>query len=141
MPLIVALIIGLGALWDGFTTLFGIDEVLMIFSADPVNPIKAAFAVIVSLVVFGFMIATHWIWTFTSEDLITLLLKIAWFLCFAIDLYTSVRGNSYYVFDNKVDTGAEQFALIIVTFLITTSTILMSRLLLAKDSRGNNYLF
>ncbi len=140
MP-IIALIIGIGALWDGFTTLFGIDEVLTIFSATPVNPFKAVFAVIVSLVVFGFMIATHWIWTFTADDLITLLLKIAWFLCFTIDLYTSVRGNSYYVFDNNVNTSAEYFGLVIVTFLITTSTILMSRLLLAKDSRGNKYLF
>lgn len=140
MP-VIALIIGLAALWDGFTTLFGIDEILGIFSADPVNPVKATFAVVVSLVVFGFMIATHWIWTFTADDLITLLLKLAWFLCFMIDLYTSVRGNIYYVFDGNVNTATEHFALIIVTFLITTSTILMSRLLLAKDSRGNKYLF
>ncbi|MDX2264269.1 MAG: hypothetical protein NW215_04800 [Hyphomicrobiales bacterium] len=139
--IIIALIIGLGALWDGFTTLFGIDEILGVFSAREVNPIKATFAVVVSLVVFGFMMATHWIWTFTADDLITLLLKVAWFLCFGIDLYTSVRGNSYYVFDNNVDTSAEVLGLILVTFLITTSTILMSRLLLAKDARGNKYLF
>jgi hypothetical protein len=52
-----------------------------------------------------------------------------------------VRGNSYYVFENKIDSGPEMLGLILVTFLITASTILMSRLLFAKDSRGNKYLF
>jgi hypothetical protein len=138
---IVAIIVGLGALWDGFTTLFGIDEVLQIFYGDKVNPLKVIFACVVSLVVFGFMIATHLIWTFTQDDFVTLMLKGAWGLCFTIDIYTSWRGNSYYVFDGKVDTGAERLALLIVTFLITASTILMSRLLLAKDGRGKNYLW
>lgn len=138
---IVFLIVGLGALWDGFTILFGIDELLHIFSSDPINPLKAAFAIVTSLVIFGFVVATHLIWTFTSDDIPTLLLKAAWFLCLAIDIYTSMRGNSYYVFEDKVDSVTEVIALFIVTFLITMSTILLSKLLLAKDARGKSYLF
>ncbi len=137
----VLVVIGLGALWDGFTILFGIDELLHIFEADPINPLKAAFAIVTSMVIFGFVVATHLIWSFTTEDIPTLLLKTAWFLCLAIDIYTSVRGNSYYVFDDKVDTISENIALFIVTFLITMATILLSKLLLAKDSRGKSYLF
>lgn len=138
---IVVLIIGLGALWDGFTTFFGIVQLFDIFAAAKVNPFQVIFAVVVSLVVFGFIIATHVIWSFTDDDLVTLLLRIAWFICLGLDIYTSLLGNRHYVFNDRVDTGAHVIGLFVVTFLITAASILLSRLLLSKDSRGKGYLF
>jgi hypothetical protein len=138
---LVAIIVGLGALWGGFTTFRGVADVFELVTVSRINPFQFSFALVVTLVVSGFVIATHIIWSFKSDDLITLILKLAWVGCFVIDIYTSLVGTRYYVFDNQVDTPAKALSLLVVTFLISTSTILLSRILLAKDIRGRPFLY
>lgn len=138
---LVALIVGLGALWDGFTTFRGVADLFDLTESTSINPYQASFTFIVTMTIFGFVIATHLIWSFKSDDIITLLLKIAWFLCFAVDLYTSLLGTRHYVFNDVVDTPAKSLGLLLVTFLISASSVLLSRILLAKDIRGKPYLF
>ncbi len=138
---LVALIVALGALWDGFTTFRGVAEIFELATVAKINPFQFVFAIVVTLLVFGFVIATHLVWSFKSDDLVTLLLKLAWFVCLTVDLITSYIGTKYYVFDNSVDTSAKWLALLVVTFLITASSILLSRILLAKDIRGRPFLY
>jgi tryptophan-rich sensory protein len=137
----VALIVSLGAFWDGFTTFRGVADLFDLVTVSKVNPFQFSFALVVTMVVFGFVIATHLIWSFTSDDLVTLVLKIAWVLCFVVDFYTSLVGTRYYVFNDDIDTPAKAMGLLLVTFLVSASSILLSRLLLAKDIRGRPYLY
>jgi hypothetical protein len=138
---LVAFIVSLGALWDGFTTFRGVADVFDLASGQRINAIQFTFTLIVTLVILGFVVATHLIWSFKTEDPVTLLLKGAWVLCFIIDLYTSLIGTSYYVFNNEIDSSVKAIALIVVTFLISASSVLLSRILLAKDIRGKPFLF
>lgn len=138
---LVALIVGLGAFWDGFTTFRGVTDLFDLVTVTRINPFHVGFAFVVTMVIFGFVVATHLIWSFKSDDLVTLLLKVAWIICFAIDLYTSLIGTRYYVFNGAVDTPAKMLGLLLVTFLISASSVLLSRILLAKDIRGRPFLF
>jgi hypothetical protein len=138
---LVALIVSLGALWDGFTTFRGVADLFELVTVSNVNPFQFSFALVVTMVVFGFVIATHLIWSFTSDDIVTLLLKFAWVICFMVDLYTSLVGTRYYVFNDNIDTPTKAMGLLLVTFLVSASSVLLSRLLLAKDIRGRPYLY
>jgi hypothetical protein len=138
---IIASIIGLGALWDGFTTFFGIVQVFGILSGDYVNPIQVMFAVVVSLVILGFLVATHLIWAYDSDDVVSLILKGAWVVCLVLDCYTAYIGNKFFVFANNLETPAHHLGLIIVTLLITISSILLSRILMSKEMRKRGYLY
>jgi len=133
----IAAIVGLGSLWDGFTTFFGIVRIFNIVD----NPAQIIFAVVVSVVTLGFLIATHLIWAFETDDVVTLILKGAWVVCLVLDCYTAYIGNKYFVFEDKLENGSHQFGLVIVTLLITVSPILLSRILLAKEFRRSGYLY
>lgn len=130
-------IVGLGALWDGFTTYFGIVEIFNIQD----NPLQIIFAVVVAVVILGFLLSTHLIWTFETDDVVTIVLKAAWVICLVLNCYTAYIGNKLFVFDNKLPTGAHQFGLIIITLLITISSILLSRMIMAKQLRKRGYLY
>lgn len=134
------LVVSLGALWDGYTSFYGIVEFYDLFM-NYYNVARLVFAVVVALVILGFMIATHLIWN-TAEDntLINLLLKGAWVLCFVLDLYTSFVGNKFYVFDDMIESAADIFGLAIVSFLITMSSILLSQLISGKGMQ-KRYLY
>jgi hypothetical protein len=138
---IIGTIIGLGALWDGFTTFFGIVQIFNIMGGDVINPMQILFAIVVSLVISGFLVATHLIWTFETDDLVTLILKGAWSVCLVLDCYTAYIGNKYFVFANNLETTAHHFGLVIVTLLITISSILLSRIVMAKEMRRRGYLY
>jgi len=91
-------------------------------------------------VVFGFMIATHIVWTMGDETGIPpLLLKAAWAICVGIDLITSWEGTKYYVFAGDESDPAKDFGLAIVTALIVCSTIFLSWLALAKDAKTKSH--
>jgi hypothetical protein len=138
---IIGTIIGLGALWDGFTTFFGIVQIFNILGGDVVNPMQVVFAIVVALVISGFLVATHLIWTFETDDVVTLILKGAWLVCLVLDCYTAYIGNKYFVFNNNLETSAHHLGLVIVTLLITISSILLSRIVMMKEMRRRGYLY
>jgi hypothetical protein len=137
----IAAIISLGALWDGFTTFFGIVQVFNILGGDSIQPMQVMFAVVVSVVILGFLIATHVIWSFETDDIVTLILKGAWLVCLVLDCYTAYIGNKFFVFNNDLETPAHHLGLIIVTLLITISSILLSRIVMSRELRRRGYLY
>lgn len=138
---LIALIAGLGAFWDGVTTFRGVADIFELVTVTRINPFHFGFAIVVTMTIFGFVIATHFIWSFKSDDLVTVLLRAAWVVCFILDLYTSLVGTRYFVFRDAVDTPAKVFGLLLVTFLISASSILLSRILLGKDIRGKPFIY
>jgi len=122
-----------GALWDVFTTFYGIAGYFDLPMNPNVNPAQFAFALAVTAVVFGFVIATHIVWNLAQADVPSLLLKAAWAACVAIDLITSWEGTRRYVFYGDEGDAARGVGLAIATALIVSSTIFLSRLVLAKD--------
>jgi|EndMetStandDraft_4_1072995.scaffolds.fasta_scaffold162354_1 hypothetical protein len=138
---IIAAIISLGALWDGFTTFYGIVQVFNILGGDHVNPAQIMFAVVVSVVILGFLIATHVIWSFETDDVVTLILKGAWLVCLVLDCYTAYIGNKFFVFNDNLETPAHHLGLVIVTLLITISSLLLSRIVMARELRRRGYLY
>lgn len=138
---IIGTIIGLGALWDAFTTFFGIAQVFNILGGDVIHPAQVIFAVVVSLVIFGFLVATHLIWSHEGDDMVSVMLKTTWVVCLVLDCYTAYIGNRYLVFGNALETSAHHVGLVIVTLLITVSTILLSRIVMAKEVRRRGYLY
>jgi len=138
---ILAFIIGLGAMWDGFTTFVGIIQIFNITGLHGVEVTQLIFAAVVSIVILGFLISTHIIWTFERDDLISLSLKAAWVLCLVLDFYTAYIGNKAYVFGGKLETPAHSFGLLIITVLITMSSVLLSRIIMVRTVRGRSYLY
>jgi len=137
----IALVLLLGAIWDAFTTFRGVAEFFDLAMTAKLNPTQFIFAFVVTFVVFGFVMASHFIWSFKAEDITAILVRIAWGLCLVIDLYTSWRGTKTYVFADADTDGAQAGGLVLVTFLIVSSTLLLSRILLAKDLKGKPFLF
>ncbi len=138
---ILAFVIGLGALWDGFTTFVGIVQIFNISGLHGVDMVQLVFAVVVSIVILGFLISTHIIWTFEQDDLISLILKAAWVVCLVLDFYTAYIGNKAYVFGGRLETPAHSFGLLIITLLITISSVLLSRIIMVRTVRGRSYLY
>lgn len=138
----LAFIIGLGALWDGFTTFIGIVEIFNIAGGGAgVEVAQILFAIVVSIVIAGFLISTHIIWTFERDDLVTLVLKATWVVCLVLDFYTAYIGNKAYVFGGQLPTPAHTFGLIIITLLIALSSVLLSRIIMVRTVRGRGYMY
>ncbi len=124
----------IGALWDLFTTFYGIASYFDLPLNPEINPVQFAFALSVTAVVFGFVIASHLIWKL-PEDTPGLLIKAAWAACIAIDLVTSWEGTKDLVFYGDEADAGKNVGLAIVTALIVSSTIFLSWLVL-KDAKG-----
>jgi hypothetical protein len=137
---LIALILVAGGIWDFFTTFIGVAKFFDLAMDAKINPAQFTFAMVVTLVIFGFVIASHLIWSLKSDDIPSLLLKAAWFICVVIDFLTSWYGTASYVFSD-IDDARQAGGLLLVTFLILMSSILLSKLLLAKDVRGKPFLF
>jgi hypothetical protein len=137
---VLIFVVALGALWDGFTSFYGIAELydLVIGKSDWG---RVAFALIAAITIVGFMVATRLIWSgVETNNEITILLKVAWVVCFAIDLYTSFVGTRDFVFQGMAGGAANVFGLLIAAFLITSSSVLLSQLLTGKGIR-KRYLY
>jgi hypothetical protein len=131
----------IGALWDLFTTFHGVAYYFDLPMNPKVNPAQFLFALVVTMVVFGFVMATHFIWNVTQDDVPMLILKAAWGICVAVDLVTTWEGTRRYVFYGDDGDPARGLGLAIVTALIVSSSLFLSRLLLAKDPKEKPYLF
>jgi hypothetical protein len=131
---LVAVCLALGALWDLFTTFHGVAYYFDLPMNPKINPGQFIFALVVTMAVFGFVIATHFIWNVKQDDIPMLILKAAWGLCIVIDLVTAWEGTRHYVFYGDDGDPVRGLGLALVTVLIVASSIFLSRLVLAKDA-------
>jgi hypothetical protein len=125
----------LGALWDLYTTFTGVAEFFDLPTNPNINGGQFAFGVVITLTVFGFVLASQLFWNANLHDTPALLLKAAWAVCVGIDLFTSWSGTKRVVFYDD-DDPAKGFGIAVAAALIVASTILLSKLLLDKDFRA-----
>ncbi len=137
---LVTIILILGGVWDFLTTLRGVADFFDLPLDPKFNPAQFTFGLVVTMVIFGFVLASHLIWNLKSNDFPTHLLKAAWAACIAIDLFTSWEGTRRFVFDGDDTDPARGIGLALVTALIVSSSLLLSKLLLAKDISGKAFL-
>jgi hypothetical protein len=126
---VVAVCLFLAALWDLFTTFYGVSYFFDLPMNPNINPAQFIFALAVTMVVFGFVIATHLIWDLKRDGAPTLILKAALLTCIAIDLITAWEGTKRFVFYGDEGDAARGVGLAVVTVLIVSSTILLPQLL------------
>jgi hypothetical protein len=124
----------LGGLWDLYTTFTGVADFFDLPTNPNINGGQFAFAVVVTLTVFGFVISSQLFWNANLHDAPALLLKASWAACVLIDLYTSWAGTKRLVFYDD-DDPAKAFGIAVAAALIVASTILLSKMLLDKDFR------
>lgn len=124
---LLILSLGLVALWDTVTTVYGTRLIL-----GP-GPIQTTISVMFSLLLSGYLLQTIPIIKNPSEDLIPVGAKVLWFLAFLYDLFTAYKGNFDLVLGNV--GGEERIALAIgLTLFICSAPIGLSQLLFKPDS-------
>ena len=131
--LLVKIVLAVGAAWNFFTTLYGLASYFDLPLDPGINSVQFTFAMVLTAVVFSFVIATHLILTMKHQDLTVMLLKAAWGACVAIDLIASWQGTKHYVFYGDDGDAARAVGLALATALTVSSTIFLSRLVLGKD--------
>jgi tryptophan-rich sensory protein len=132
---IVAAGLLLGSLWNLFTVFRGVSDYFDLPVTPNINPAQFTFGLVVTVVIFGFVIATQLIWSLKGDDSPTLALKAAWAICVAINLFTSFEGTTRYVFYGDDSDTVRGVGLAVVTALVVTATMFLSKLLLAKEGR------
>jgi hypothetical protein len=114
------------AAWDFFTTLFGLAAYFDLPLNPGINPVQFAFAMVLTIIVFSFVIATPLIWSIKQDELMVQILKAAWGVCIAINLITSWQGTKHYVFYGDDGDAARGIGLAVATVLTVLSTIFLS---------------
>ncbi len=130
---VVAAVLAAGALWDLFTTFYGVAHYFDLPFYPSINPVQFMFGIVLTTIVFSFVIATHLIWTMKGDDLMVQVLRAAWAACIAINLITSWQGTKYFVFYGDDGDAARGMGLALATVLTVSSTIFLSRLIMGKE--------
>ena len=128
---LLLIITGIAGLWDGFTTFYGISEimgvsdVMKLRSREITQIVASAFF---ALVITGFLFGTKTIWEISKTHSIGHILKLLWFVAFTYDIYTSFYGNKEFILSGHVND--EQMTMLIgMTILVSASPILYSYLI------------
>lgn len=130
----VAAAIACGVLWDFLTTFVGLADIFDVFSQEGDYPfIQLLFALVVACVIMGFVLCTHYIWRHKEGDLITVILKATWLMCFVFDVWTALLGNKRLIFGGRAEDVKSMIVIGMVTIIITSSTILLSRIIGQKE--------
>ncbi len=130
---VVAIVLVAGALWDLFTTFYGLARYFDLPFNPGINPVQFTFGLVLTAIIFGFVIATHLIWSMKGDDLMVQVLKAAWVACIAINLITSWQGTKNFVFYGDDGDAARGIGLALATALTVLSTIFLSRLVMGKE--------
>jgi hypothetical protein len=138
---LVAIVLCLGTLWNAFTVFYGSADFFDLAMNPSINPTQFTFAIMITLLVLGFVIGSHIIMNLKSDDVLGLFLKAAYGLCVLIDALASWDGTRRFVFYGDYSGAFQEIGLVLVTVLVVASTILLSKLLLGKDIRGKPFLF
>lgn len=113
--LLIAL--GIGAIWDGFTTVAGTVEIL------GSGGLQIMAAVVFALIIAGFLLGTTYVRNL--EGILGKALQGGWWMALLYDLYTSYTGNRDFIMDGQV-AGSQHVLLIGLTLLVTASPVLFS---------------
>jgi hypothetical protein len=142
-----------GAFWDFVTTFVGLADMFDVFSQEGDYPfVQLIFALAATCVIMGFVLCTHYLWANKDGDLISVILRGAWFLCFILDVWTALLGNKRFIFGGRAEDVKAMIIVGMVTLIMTSSTILLSRMLgqheeaarekeKAKASEAKSYQF
>jgi hypothetical protein len=127
---LVAAAVACGAIWDFITTFVGLGEMFDVFSQEGDYPfLQLLFSLVVACVIMGFVLCTHYLWNIKDSDMITVMLKATWFICFVFDVWTALLGNRRFIFGGKPDDVKVIIGVGVVTLIMTSSTILLSRMI------------
>jgi hypothetical protein len=127
----VLIITGIAGLWDGFTTFYGLSEIMGVSdvlgmnSRDMTKLVASAFF---ALIVTGFLFGTKTIWESSKHNSIAPILKLLWFIAFFYDVYTSFYGNQEFIFRGNIN-DEQMMMLIGMTVLVSGSPIIYSYLI------------
>jgi tryptophan-rich sensory protein len=135
MRLMIVLGLAPVALWNLFTIYYGVADYFDLPLKPEINPEQFVFGLVVTLLVFGFVIATQLIWNLKQAELPTLLLKGAWAVCVAVNLITCWEGTKRYIFYGDDNDPGKGVGLAVVTALIVSSSILLSKIAFSADMR------
>lgn len=122
------------ALWNFFITYRGLTYFFDLPRNPSINPGQFAFGVVVTVIVLGFVMASHVILNYKSPDAPVLFLKAACAVCILINVSALWEGTKSVIL-YEGDDPAKGFGLALVVALIVASTVLLSRLLL-DDKAG-----
>jgi len=134
-PRLLYLILVPIALWDVYTTYLGVSYFFDLPTNPDINPGQFVFGLVVTLIVFLFVVTTQFIHSLPAHGGPILILKGAWATAVAIDLYTAWDGTRRIVFYGEED-AAKGVGVAIVAALIVTSTIFLSQLLLGRKAKA-----
>jgi hypothetical protein len=134
---VVAAVLVLGALWDLFTTFYGLARYFDLPFYPSINPVQFTFGIVLTAIIFGFVIATNLVWSMKGDDLMVQVLKAAWAACIGINLITSWQGTKHFVFYGDDGDAARGIGLALATALTVTSTIFLSWLVMGKETRSS----
>jgi hypothetical protein len=130
----VGVVIACGTMWDFVTTFVGLADIFDVFSQEGDYPfVQLIFALVVSCVIMGFVLCTHYIWRQKEGDLITVILKATWLMCFVFDVWTALLGNKRLIFGGRAEDVKSMIVIGMLTIIITSSTILLSRIIGQKE--------
>jgi len=116
---ILLIVTGLTGLWDGFTTFYGVSQIMG--TTKEATIASAFFAFIIA----GFLFGTKTIWDIAGNNLLSIILKLLWFIALSYDIYTSFYGNKTFILNGQ---GSEEQMIILIgmTLLVSGSPIIYS---------------
>lgn len=128
---ILLIITGFAGLWDGFTTFYGLSEIMGVSNVIKLQSqelTKIIASACFALVVTGFLFATKIIWELSKDNSIAPILRTLWFLALSIDVYTSFYGNQEFIFSGRIN-DEQMIILVGMTALVSGSPIVYSYLI------------
>ena len=128
---VILIITGFAGLWDGFTTFYGLSEIMGVSDVMELKSIemtKIIASACFALVITGFLFATKTIWEISKHNAIAPILRFLWFIAFSYDVYTSFYGNQAFIFSGNIND--EQIIMLVgMTVLVSASPIVYSYLI------------
>jgi len=119
---------GVGALWDGITTMLGIATIL-----HAQNELDLALCFVGGLVIMGFSLGTHTI--FSEDGFVFFAMRFLWGAAILFDIYTAFTGNAQYIVLKAQDLSAvtmqhleprQLIVVLVLTIMVSGSPIFIS---------------
>src|SRR5258706_7668009 len=130
MRSLMLLCFGIGAIWDGITTMLGIATVLAAKSE-----LDYALCFVGGLLILGFSLGTTTI--FNERGVAYMLMRVLWGMAILFDVYTAFMGNAQYIVvkssgGSPLLQGLEFrqiVVLMVMTILVSSSPVFISYLM------------
>lgn len=124
MRIVLIIILGVAVIWDGFTTVFGTNQ--MLGGQGQALVISLIFAALI----IAILLSTSYIFTLGRSTPLGIVFQVLWVVALCYDLYTSYVGNQYYLIGPTISPG-QIILLLGITIFVSGSSVLVS--MLVKD--------